>query len=90
MAQVMVSGMVAWTVVLVLTFFVPLRVVTVLVTWTATGPVPPPSLELGVPDSTPAEESFSPLGRATFFHFNVVTFGLALTPATWVVNVTGP
>ena len=72
-AQVMVRGMVACTVVFVLTFFVPLRVVTVSVTWTVTELGPAVSLALGVPESTPALDSFIPLGRLTFFHFKVVT-----------------
>ena len=70
--QVMGRGMVAWTVVLVLTFFLPVRVVTVSVTWTLTELVPAVRFLLGVPDSTPVFlESFSPLGRETFFHFRV-------------------
>ena len=72
--QVMVRGMVAWTVVLVLTFFLPLRVVTVSVTWTLIELGPAFSFVLGVPDSTPVFDSFSPLGRwPTFFHFSEVT-----------------
>ena len=71
--QVMVRGMVAWTVVFVLTFFLPFRVVTISVTSTLTELVPPVSFLLGVPDSTPVFlESFSRLGRLTFFHFRVV------------------
>ena len=66
------KGMVAWTVVGVLIFFLPLRVVTVSVTWTLTE-LGAASLALGVPDRTPADESFKPLGRVTFFHFRVVT-----------------
>ena len=70
--QVMVRGMVAWTVVFVLTLLVPLRVVTVSVTWTVTELGPVASFLLGVPDSTPAEDNFSPFGSVIFFHFNVV------------------
>jgi hypothetical protein len=66
----MVSGIVASTVVVVLTFLLPLSVVTVSVAWTVIELEPPTSLELGVPDNTPAEDSASPLGRVTFFHFN--------------------
>ena len=70
--QVMVKGIVAWTVILVLTIFLPLRAVTVLVTLTLIELVPAVSFLLGVPDSTPVFDSFRPLGRLTFFHFNVV------------------
>ena len=69
-----VRGMVAWTVVLVLTlclFIRPVRVNTFSVTWTEMEPRPSPVL-MGVPDSTPAEESVSPFGSVTFFHLSVV------------------
>jgi hypothetical protein len=66
--QVMVRGIVACTVVSVLTFFLPLRVVTFSVTWTVTEFGPATSLALGVPDNTPAEDTFSPFGQVTFFH----------------------
>jgi hypothetical protein len=59
--------MVAWTVVLVLTFFLPLRVVTVSVADTVIKLGPAAKLLLGVPDSTPAEDRCSPFGRVTFF-----------------------
>jgi hypothetical protein len=72
-AQVMVRGIVARTVVLALTFFVPLMVVTVSVTWTVTELGPAISLLFGTPESTPADESFSPLGKETFFHLSVVS-----------------
>ena len=72
MGQVIVNGIVAWTVVLALTFFFPLRVVTVSVTRTVTELGPAASFLFGVPDSTPAEDSFRPLGKNTFFHFSVV------------------
>jgi hypothetical protein len=66
------KGMVACTVVLVLTGLLSLlRVVTVSVTWTVTD-IGAASLLFGLPDSTPAEESFMPLGRLIFFHFSVV------------------
>ena len=72
--QVIVSGMVAWAVVLVLTFFLPLSVTTVSVTWTVTETTYlQPVWHLESLDSTPAEDSFSPLGRVTFFHLKVVT-----------------
>ena len=62
-AQVMVRGNVAWIVVLALTFCVPLMVVTVSVTWTVTELGPTISLLFRTPESTPADESFSPLGK---------------------------
>jgi hypothetical protein len=71
--QLMVRGIVAWTVVLVLTFFLPLRVVTVSVTWTVTELGPAASFLFSVPDSMPSLDSFNPLGRVTFFHLKVVT-----------------
>ena len=86
----MVRGIVAETVVLVLTFFLPLKVVTVSVTWTLTELGPAVSFVLGVPDSTPVEDSFSPLGRETFFHFKVVVWPVALFPTPPACRVTGP
>jgi hypothetical protein len=59
-------------VVLVWTFFVPLRVVTVSVTLTVTELGPAARVLLGVPESTPFEESFNPFGRETLAHFKVV------------------
>ncbi len=64
--------MVAWTVVLVFTgLFLLSRVITVSVTWTMTE-LGAASFLFGVPDSTPVEDSFIPLGSVTFFHFSVV------------------
>jgi hypothetical protein len=63
--------MVAWTVVLVLTFFLPLRVVTVSVADAGIKLGPAANLLLGVPDSTQAEDRCSPFGRVTLFHFKV-------------------
>jgi hypothetical protein len=57
----------------------PLRVITVWVTCTVTE-LGAASLALGVPDSTPAEDSFSPFGRVTFFHFSMVVWGLEPDP----------
>ena len=68
----MVSGIMASAVVLVLTFFFPSRVVTVSVTFTVTELGPAARVLLGVPDSTPVEESFIPLGRETLTHLRVV------------------
>lgn len=56
-----------------MTFFVALRVVTVSVTLTVTELRPAARYLFGVPDSTPAEDNFIPLGRETFFHLKVVT-----------------
>lgn len=57
----------AWTVVLVLIFFLPLRVVTVSVADTVIKFGPAAKLLLGVPDSTLAEDRCSPFGRVTFY-----------------------
>ena len=62
------QGMVACIVVLALTFVLPLRVMTVSVTRTVIELGSPVSFLLGIPDSTPVSDSFSPLGKETFFH----------------------
>ncbi len=59
-----VRGIVAWTVVFVLTFFLPLRLVTVSVTWTVTEIVPAISFLFGDPDSTPTDDSFDGICQA--------------------------
>jgi len=64
----MLSGMMAWTVVAVLTFFLPLRVVTVSVTWTMIDVVPGASFALGMPDRFPEEESFIPVSNSNSVH----------------------
>ena len=75
----MARGIVACTVVLVLTLFLPLRVVTVSVAWTVIELGPAIRLLLGVPD-TPIEASLSPLGSETFFQVRVVAYGLGPIP----------
>jgi hypothetical protein len=69
---VIVRGIVAWTVVKVLTFLLPLRLVTVSVTFTVTELEPAARCLFGVPDRTPTEDSFIPFGRVTLAHFSVV------------------
>jgi hypothetical protein len=63
--------MVASTVVGVLIFFLPLRVITVSGTRAVTE-LGAASMAFGIPDSTPADDNLMPLGRATFFHFKLV------------------
>jgi hypothetical protein len=48
------------------------------------------SLVLGVPSRTPADDRYRPRGAATFFHLNVVVYGLVLTLEFAVARVTGP
>ena len=67
---------------LVLTFLVPLSVVTVSVTVTVTGLRACGQPGAGLPRQYPRGicNSFSPFGKVTFFHFKVVVYGLALIP----------
>ena len=73
--------MVATAVVLVLTFFLAAeggyRLSHLHRHRTRTGD----QLEISVPVSTPAEESFIPFGRPIFFHFSVVVSGFVLAPS---------
>ena len=64
--QLTSRGIVACTVDLTLLFFVPVTVVTVSVTFTVTEFSPVADFLLTVPESTPVDESFSPLGSATW------------------------
>ncbi len=87
-SQVMVRGIVAAVAVFVLTVLVPRREVTVSVSLTAIELGPATRSLSGVPDSTPRQDGFIPLGRATVAHFKVLVWPESLVPAptTWSVT----
>jgi hypothetical protein len=68
----MISGIVASTVVLVLTGCLPLRVVTVSVAWATTEQVPASNFKPGVPDKTPVDDSAIPFGSSAPNQLTVV------------------
>ena len=68
----MLSGATAWIVFVVVVFVKSLMIVHFPVTRTPTNSVPGWSFAFGVPDSTPVDDSFNPLGSSTALHFSVV------------------
>lgn len=79
--------MVASTVVGVLTFFLPLSVLTVSVAWTVIESEP---LVFGFPESTPTADNFNPFGNSTLVHLTVVANPKALVPVPAHWSTTGP